>query len=84
MTALVGVGPLTVTFRDVSSRHWASKRCIDPFKVSTSEFYKCESQLYHKKRSYIFQAIHESVKKAGQGRAGQGRAGQGRAGQDRA
>jgi len=50
MTALVDVGPLTTTFRNVSSRHWASKCCTDPCKVNTSEFYKCESQLYHQKK----------------------------------
>ena len=63
MIASVDVGPLTIMLRNVSSRHWASKCYIDPFKVNMSEFHKCESQLYHQKRSYIFQAIYKRVKK---------------------
>jgi hypothetical protein len=32
MTTLDDVGPLTIAFNNDLSRHWALKRCVDPFK----------------------------------------------------
>jgi hypothetical protein len=72
MTALVDVGSLTILFRNVPRRHWASKGCIDPPKENTSEFYQCSSQLYHQRKvlHYIYEGVEKGKAIPLQARAG--------------